>query len=135
MPKPKKFSEEHFEIRTSTIKGAGLGLFTKATIKTEDTIGSYTGRVIDEIQFNDPKRPFSAYLLWITRNHIIVGEGPKANYTRYINHSLRPNAFLIVSTRWKTARFEAIQTIHPGEEIFFNYGDDYWDEEEVVEEP
>ena len=45
-------------------------------------------------------------------DHIIIGEGPLANYTRYINHSSkRPNAFLITSTRWKTARFEAIEEI------------------------
>jgi SET domain-containing protein len=33
----------------------------------------------------------------------------------------------VVSTRWKTARFEALRRILPGEELFFNYGDDYWD--------
>lgn len=129
MRQTKTFSAEHFEVRTSTIQGAGLGLFAKQTIETGDTIGYYTGAIINEQEFHNPDRPFSAYLLWVTRNHIIVGEGPKANYTRYINHSNQPNAFLVVSTRWKTARLEAIQKIRPGEEIFFNYGDDYWDDE------
>jgi SET domain-containing protein len=127
MPQPKKFSEQDFEIRTSTIQDAGLGLFAKETIHSDDTIGYYTGEVIEVTQLHDSKRASSAYLLWICRNHIIVGHGPKANYTRYINHSNQPNAFLVVSTRWKTARIEAIQTIQPGEEIFFNYGEDYWD--------
>ena len=31
---------------------------------------------------------------------------------------------LVVSSRWKTARFEALRAIEPGEEIFFNYGED-----------
>ncbi|MEN8662204.1 MAG: SET domain-containing protein-lysine N-methyltransferase [Lentimonas sp.] len=130
MPKPKTWSEDDFEIRPSTIEGAGNGLFTKVTIEEEDTIGYYTGYIIDEKEFNNPDRPFSPYLMWVTSSHIIVGEGPKANYTRYINHGDAPNAFLITSTRWKTARIEALRTILPGEEIFFNYGDDYWEDKE-----
>lgn len=124
---PKKLNENDFEIRTSTIEGAGRGLFTKVRIEIEDTIGYYTGEIIGEQEFYDPDRPFSAYVLWVCRTHIIVGDGPKANYTRYINHSDEPNAFLVVSSRWKTARFEALRTIEAGEEIFFNYGDDYWE--------
>lgn len=127
MPKHRTFSEVDFEVRPSTIEGAGLGLFTKVPIAEEDTIGYYRGEIIDEAEFHRPDRPFSAYVLWVTRTHIIVGEGPKANYTRYINHSDKPNAFLVVSTRWKTARFEALRYIEPGEEVFFNYGDDYWE--------
>lgn len=127
MPKNKIWTADAFEIRPSTIEGAGRGLFTKITIAEEDTIGYYTGEILSEQAFHDPARPFSAYVLWVCRTHIILGEGPKANYTRFINHSDEPNAFLVVSTRWKTARFEALRTIHPGEEIFFDYGDDYWE--------
>lgn len=127
MPKPRVLAETDFEIRNSTIKGAGLGLFAKVPIQEEDTIGYYEGELLTEEAFNDPDRPFSAYVLWVCRTHIINGVGPKANYTRFINHSDEPNAFLVVSTRWKSARFEALRKIHPGEEIFFDYGDDYWD--------
>ena len=83
--------------------------------------------VIDEDEFNRSDRPFSAYVLWVSRSHIIIGEGPKANHTRFINHSDEPNAFLVVSTRWKTARFEALRDIQACEEIFFDYGEDYWE--------
>ena len=127
MPKKQKWTAEDFEIRTSTIEGAGMGLFARHAIGEEDTIGYYTGEVITEKEFHDPNRPFSAYVMWVTKDHILVGEGPKANYTRYINHDAEPNAFLVVSSRWKTARFQALCDIDPGEEIFFNYGDDYWE--------
>jgi SET domain-containing protein len=126
---PKKFALSDFEVRTSTVEGAGKGLFSKVRIEAEDTIGYYTGEIIDEAEFYNPERPFSAYVLWVSRSHIIVGDGPKANNTRYINHSDAPNVFLVVSTRWKTARFEALKTIRPGDEIFFNYGEDYWENE------
>lgn len=126
MPHPKIWTEAAFEIRPSTIEGAGSGLFANTHIAEEDTLGYYEGEIITEKEFHDPNRPFSAYVLWVCRTYIIVGEGPKANYTRYINHSEAPNAFLVVSTRWKTARFEALRDIAPGEEIFFHYGEDYW---------
>ena len=129
MPKQKTWTVNDFEIKTSTVEGAGKGLFTKVHIKEAETIGYYTGYIIDEDEFNDPDRPFSAYVMWVSRNHIIVGEGPLANYTRYINHSDEPNAFLVTSARWKTARIEALCEITPGEEIFFNYGEDYWESE------
>lgn len=128
MPKPKIWTENDFEIRASLIEGAGMGLFAKHAMKEEDTIGYYTGEIIDEDSFHHPDRPFSAYVMWVSRKHIIVGEGPKANYTRYINHDEAPNAFLVVSTRWKTARIETLRDIEPGEEIFFNYGEDYWED-------
>lgn len=125
---PQKWNADAFEVRPSTIPNAGDGLFALVDISLEDTIGYYTGKVLDNKAFHDPKRPVSDYILYLCNNHIILGEGPLANYTRYINHSSRkPNAFLITSTRWKTARLEAIRSISPGEEIFYNYGDDYWD--------
>ena len=127
MPKIQKWTENDFEIRTSTIEGAGIGLFARHAIGEEDTIGYYTGEVITEKEFHDPDRPFSAYVMWVTKDHILVGEGPKANYTRYINHDDEPNAFLVVSSRWKTARFQALRDIELGEEIFFDYGEDYWE--------
>ena len=127
MPMTKKWTASDFEVRTSTIEGAGMGLFARHAISEEDTIGYYTGEVITEKEFHDPDRPFSAYVMWVTKAHILVGEGPKANYTRYINHDDEPNAFLVVSSRWKTARFQALRDIEPGEEIFFDYGEDYWE--------
>lgn len=130
MPKPKIWTEDDFDIKPSSIEGAGNGLFAKVRLQEEDTIGYYTGEVITEEEFHHPDRPFSPYVMWVCSSHIIVGEGPKANYTRFINHSDKPNAFLVTSTRWKTARIEALRVIEPGEELFFNYGDDYWEEEE-----
>ena len=128
----KKWTADDFEIKSSTIKGAGMGLFSKVHIGLEETIGYYTGDIIDEDEFNSGRWSENKYILWVCKTHIIVGEGPRSNYTRYINHSKEnANAFLMVSTRWKTARFEAIADIKPGDEIFFDYGDYYWENEET----
>jgi SET domain-containing protein len=132
MPKPKKWTTADFEVKASIIEGAGRGLFAKVRLEPKDTIGYYTGEVINSDQFHHPDRPFSAYVLWVCHSHIIVGEGPQANYTRFINHSDAPNASLIVSSRWKSARFEALRVIEPCEEIFFDYGEDYWEKDELL---
>jgi len=123
---PKRWTAESFEVRPSTIPSAGLGLFAREPIGIDDTIGYYTGEIVSDAELKTGKFAGSNYILWVTRSHIVVGEGPNANYTRYINHSDTPNAYLVVSTRWKTARFEAVRPIQAGDEIFFNYGDDYW---------
>ena len=124
--KPRTWTADAFAIRSSTIPLGGKGLFAAEDIREEDTIGYYTGEIITGDELEDGVYAESPYILWVANNHVIVGEGPRSNYTRYINHSKRPNAFLVVSTRWKTARFEAIKRIRPGEEIFFDYGEDYW---------
>lgn len=126
MPRPKVWTSDDFEIRESTIPGAGLGLFSRVDIAIEETIGYYTGEIITWDELIAGRYSGSDYIMALTSKLLLVAEGPKANYTRYVNHSTKPNAFLIVSTRWKTARLEAIRPIAPGDEVFFNYGEDYW---------
>ena len=49
----------------------------------------------------------------------------RRNVARYINHSCRPNAETDVK-RHKII-ISATRTIHPGDEITYNYGRDYFD--------
>ena len=130
MPKKKGVhTADSFEIKNSP--GRGKGLFAKVRIKKGETIGYYTGEILrDWHSTRDPYRS-SLYLLWVCKDHWINAVGPKANYSRYMNHSDTPNAELIVSTRWKTARIESLRSIKPGEEIFYSYGDEYWEAMEV----
>lgn len=122
-----RWPENAFYVAPSTLPDAGMGLFTRVPIAVEDTVGHYTGELITYDELASGRFSGSDYLLGLTAKWLIAGEGPKANYTRFINHSDRPNVFLIISTRWKTARFEAIRAIAPGEEIFFDYGESYWE--------
>ena len=125
---PRVFTESDFEVRPSPVPGAGVGLFSLVNIEPGDTIGYYTGKVITDKQADSKPYVHSLYLLYICKNHWLYGEGKWANYTRFINHDgEHPNAELIVSTRWKTARFHALRRIRPGHEIFFDYGPEYWE--------
>lgn len=125
--KPRAFTLESFDIRESSIPGIGLGLFARDTIYKGDSIGPYTGKVITDQQAGRAPYVNSLYILWICRDHWVVGEGEAASYTRYINHSDKPNSRFVVSTRWKKARIEAIRRIRSGDEIFVDYGPEYWE--------
>lgn len=125
--KPIYYEEEHFEVKKSSVPGIGNGLFTKVNLKKGDHIGYYTGKVLTDDQAESDKYVESKYLLWICKDHWIFGEGKEASYTRYINHSSKPNIELVTSVRWKIARFRALKSIKAGEELFFDYGPEYWD--------
>ena len=125
---PRTWTEEHFEVKPSTLPGAGMGLFTKVAIEPGDRIGDYTGKVLTDAQANSEPYVDSLYLVWICKDHWVLGEGEGSNYTRYINHcDVDPNAELRTHARWKKAWISARAYIDPGEELFFDYGDDYWD--------
>jgi len=121
------FDEENFEIKTSTIPEIGFGLFSKKRMNIGDTIGFYKGRILSDKEVEEEPYISSLYLLWVCKDHWIYGEGEDSNYTRYINHSNNPNVELVTSFRWKTARFSTLRRIRIGEELFFDYGDDYWE--------
>ncbi|MBK7106472.1 MAG: SET domain-containing protein-lysine N-methyltransferase [Ignavibacteriae bacterium] len=117
---------ESFEIKISSKEGAGRGVFTKRKILKGEHIGYYTGKILNAKQIT--REPFvsSLFILQVTKDHFIYGEGKESNFVSFINHSNKPNAELVVSTRWKKARIVAIKNIKIGEEIFYNYSDEYW---------
>ena len=119
--------EEDFEVRPSSIPGIGYGLFARTRIRKGDMIGHYTGKQLTEEEANSEPYVNSRYLVWICNDWYVDAEGPRGNYTRYINHSATPNTELLTSVRWRTAAIRALKRIEPGEELFFDYGDEYWE--------
>lgn len=120
-------SEEDFELKASSIPDIGMGLFARRTIYKDDTIGPYTGIVVTDEEAEETPYNTSHYMLWVCKDCNIVSEGEAACYTRYINHSDKPNARFVVSSRWKTARVVAIKRILQGHELFLDYGPWFWE--------
>lgn len=90
----------------------GKGLFAGQRFEPGDFIGRYEG---PRTKKNGP------YVLWILDED---GEGygiDGKNHMRWVNHSSKPNA------DFDEDELYAIRVIEPGEEIVFNYGDD-WDD-------
>ena len=127
------YSEHNFTIKKSSIENAGMGLFANICLNKGDSVGGYTGQILTDLE--SEKEPYcdSGYLLTVCKDCHIHGVGDQSNYTRYINHHENSNAVFIVSTRWKKARVEATKLIEPDEEIYLDYGQDYWEAARYIE--
>src|SRR5262244_2329332 len=98
----------------------GLGLFATKLMRRGTFIVRYTGRklrnaVADELD--------TKYLFEINNRWTIDGSS-RSNIARYINHSCRPNAETDIKKH--KILISAIKTIHPGDEITYNYGRNYF---------
>jgi SET domain-containing protein len=101
---------------------AGLGLFATEII-TPGMYLEYVGHRIPTPVAD--KKKGARYLFEIDSTWTIDGS-PRSNLARYINHSCDPNC---ESVQTDTQVFiKAIRTIQPGEELCYDYGDEYVDE-------
>lgn len=103
----------------------GLGLFATKAIARRAPIVSYRGPRIPTVEAHERERRFGAkYMFELNRTWTIDGS-PRWNLGRYANHSCRPNAEPV--TRKGRVVLVALRPIMPGEEITFDYGDEYFE--------
>jgi uncharacterized protein len=101
----------------------GLGLFATTPIKKRALIVEYKGRKLTTKQADEVEERGGRYLYEINSRWTIDG-ATRRNLGRYANHSCRPNA---ESHRIGHRVFlRAIKAIKPGDEITYDYGDDYF---------
>ena len=122
-PKLKKITEKDQREKLVVKKSiAGLGLFATAPIKKGSFIIEYKGPLLsdDEVDAKGGK-----YLFMLGKDWTIDGTN-RENIARYINHScVRTNCEPIqYAMRMK---IRATRNIHPGDELFYDYGKEYFD--------
>lgn len=100
----------------------GLGLFTASPIPKGACVIEYVGRVLSQ---EEAATSGSRYLFEISKRKTIDGK-PRDNKAGYINHSCKPNC----ETDIHAGRvfIMALRTIQPGEELTYDYGEEYFDE-------
>jgi SET domain-containing protein len=103
----------------------GLGLFATAPIKKRTIIAEYRGRLLTTEQAEKCEARNAKYLYEINSRWTIDGKS-RRNLARYANHSCRPNAESD-TTRDRRVIIRAIKNIKPGDEITYDYGEDYFD--------
>jgi SET domain-containing protein len=96
-------------------------LFALEPIRRGEFIANYTGRLIT----NDYADTLWTKYLFEVNNRWTVDGSNKRNIARYINHSCKPNAESDV--KGHKIIITAIRTIHPGDEITYNYGKNYFE--------
>jgi uncharacterized protein len=98
----------------------GLGLFALKPFRRGEFIAYYSGPLIGNKRADELD---NKYLFEVNARWTVDGSSRK-NIARYVNHSCRPNAEADVKKR--KILITAIKTIHPGDEITYNYGRDYF---------
>jgi hypothetical protein len=103
---------------------SGLGMFAIKPIKPRTYIATYRGPVISNEEAARRERRGARYMFEINRKWTIDGT-PRWNIGRYLNHSCEPNAKPVL--RKGRIVFVALRRIAPGEEITYDYGQEYFD--------
>lgn len=102
---------------------AGLGLFATAPIKKGSFIIEYMGPLLSD---DEVDKKGGKYLFALGKDWTISGDS-RNNIARYINHScVRTNCEPIQYAL--RIKIRATRNIKPGEELFYDYGKEYFDE-------
>jgi SET domain-containing protein len=103
----------------------GLGLFATEPIKKRTIIAEYRGQILTTAEAEKREAKSAKYLYEINSRWTLDGKN-RRNLARYANHSCRPNAESD-TLRGRRVIIRAIRNIKPGDEITYDYGEDYFD--------
>jgi hypothetical protein len=103
----------------------GLGLFATAPIRRGAFIVEYSGERIPTRDARARERTFRARYMFEINSRWTVDGSPRTNVGRYANHSCRPNAESAL--RRGKVILRALRAIEPGEEITYDYGEEYFE--------
>lgn len=101
----------------------GLGMFATQPYRRRDYIATYRGPRVKNEESAKREARGASYMFALNKTHTIDGS-PRYNIARYINHSCRPNAEPV--GRNGGIVIIASKKIEPGEEITYDYGEDYF---------
>lgn len=114
----RSYTPGHFKLLVKR-SPTGLGIYAGERIPKDTCIIEYVGR---EISKEESETSRSKYLFEITKNKTIDGK-PKINRAGYINHACRPNAEVLIHKQ--RVYIFSTRVIKPGEEITYDYGEEY----------
>lgn len=100
----------------------GLGLYARERFQKGNFVVEYTGRRIPTKLADSLS---TRYLFEIDKDWTIDGS-PRSNIARYMNHSCDPNCETEIEDEKIIIR--ALRDIEIGEELTFDYGEEYFDE-------
>jgi uncharacterized protein len=119
-------------VKKSSLPNAGKGLFANEYIPKGTRIAEYKGKIATWKQVKQDSVN-NVYLYYMNRNHVIDARNYKKSKARYANDArglkrikgFTNNAVYIESGG--RVFIESTRNIAPGEEIFVNYGKEYWE--------
>ncbi len=118
MPKRR---DPFFELRRSSIQGRGA--FALRPIRRGTRIIEYTGEVIDDEEadrrYDDETMRRHHTFLFAVAKDVVIDGAVGGSDASYINHSCEPNCEAVIEDQ--RVFIEALRTIHPGEELLYDY--------------
>lgn len=131
--------DEGIELQPSTIPGAALGVFATRAFQKHEIVCVYDGVVRQSLTDADDRNDYIAYIPAFaspTRVAMYIDAADPASCKhlgRYVNHQCYTRS----NVEWYNAKpssadapqvvfFRARRFIYPGEELFVDYGPDYW---------
>ena len=103
----------------------GLGLFAVRPIAKKEYIVTYSGKWIPTEEARQRERRGKPKYLFEVNGRWTIDGSTRRNLGRYVNHSCEPNAEPVL--RKGKMVLVALQPIAPGDEITFDYGEEYFD--------
>jgi len=125
------YYEAHLEVKPSGIPNAGMGLFTNADIKKGEKIIEYKG-LITTWEGADHQDGDNEFVFYVNEDHVIDASKDDTSLGRYANDAKglrRIKGFKNNSEFMEDGLrvfIVANKNIKAGEEIFTDYGPDYW---------
>lgn len=121
-PNTKHLPDHHFK-KVKVKRGLdGLGLFAGEDIKKGELIIEYIGNILTKEEAD--KVTNNMYLFEVSRNRTIDGS-VRWNIARYANHACDPEANAESDTKKGRVFVKAIKNIKEGEEILYDYGEEF----------
>lgn len=124
-PNTKKLPDHHFKAVKVKRGLAGLGLYAGENIKKGEKIIEYIGNILNAEEAE--KKTTAQYLFEVSRNKTIDGT-PRWNIARYANHSCGNQGNAESEITKGRVFIQAIKNIKEGEEITYDYGEEFFDE-------
>src|SRR6476620_1778900 len=123
--------EKYLVVKTSTIPGAGLGLFTDIAIEKGTRIVEYKGRITTWKEVKNDST--NMYLYTINPRYVIDAGRTKKALARYANDAKGITRIKGITNNCVYvndglhAYIESVKNIPAGAEILVDYGKPYWD--------
>lgn len=107
----------------------GFGVFAKTKIPPCSFVGEYTGIVREKNPKELENKIYALrYNVWESRSNFVIDAQEKGNFTRFFNHSNKPNLspHSVYCRGIPRMIFLCVEEIEEGSQLTFDYGPIFW---------
>lgn len=111
----------------------GRGVFASTFIPSGIFLGLYEGEKISEFVSQERCKKGEGLYIFELEKGIYIDGRIGGNWTSIINHSRDPNVQAFSNSKQETIEIVSCRAIRKGEQLFLNYGEHWFEENNVKE--